>query len=273
MGYWRFNEGTGGIAVRLVAVGPTGDVDHQSVVGCRRPPVKARRESACRGVRGARRSAQGPKAQGVLGSSQGRRFKTQASGSCTEPADPTAGIRRQARASDSERATRTERAGEAARESACRGVRGARRSAQGPKAQGVLGSSQGRRFKTQASGSCTEPADPTAGIRRQARASDSERATRTERAGEAARESACRGVRGARRSAQGPKAQGVLGSSQGRRFKTQASGSCTEPADPTAGIRRQARASDSERATRTERAGEAARESACRGVRGAKPLG
>jgi len=29
----------------------------------------------------------------------------------------------------------------------------------------------------------------------------------------------------------------------------------------------------SERATRTERAGEAARERACRGVRGAKPLG
>jgi len=34
-----------------------------------------------------------------------------------------------------------------------------------------------------------------------------------------------------------------------------------------------ARASDSEGATRPERAGEAARESACRGVRGVKPLG
>ena len=37
--------------------------------------------------------------------------------------------------------------------------------------------------------------------------------------------------------------------------------------------KRPARASEAKRATRTERAGEAARERACRGVRGAKPLG
>src|SRR5204863_9833939 len=69
-----------------------------------------------------------------------------------------------------------------------------------------------------------------------------ERATRTERAGEAASTSACRGVRGA-----------------------QPLGSRRSPPD-SASERR-------ERATRTERAGEAASKSAGRGARGAKPLG
>ena len=70
------------------------------------------------------------------------------------------------------------------------------------------------------------------------RASGATRATRSERAGEAASESACGGVRGAKPS--------------------------DEPDE---------RASEATRATRSERAGEAASESACGGVRGAKPLG
>ena len=67
----------------------------------------------------------------------------------------------------------------------------------------------------------------------------SERATRPERAGGAASEGACRGVRGAMKP-----------------------------------VKRLDVASErSERATRPERAGDAASEGACRGVRGAKPLG
>jgi len=42
---------------------------------------------------------------------------------------------------------------------------------------------------------------------------------------------------------------------------------------PTFGLSCFGASERSERATRTERAGEAARERACRGVRGAKPLG
>src|SRR5215467_1492780 len=47
----------------------------------------------------------------------------------------------------------------------------------------------------------------------------------------------------------------------------------TRTSQNSALIVRQMRASASERATRSERAGEAARERACRGVRGATPLG
>src|SRR5262249_4881954 len=135
----------------------------------------------------------------------------------------------------SERATRTERAGEAARESACRGVRGAK----------PLG------FKT-AAGVGERWCE--AGYWRKGASEYHERATRTERAGEAARESACRGVRGAK----------PLG------FKT-AAGVGERWCE--AGYWRKGASEYHERATRTERAGEAARESACRGVRGAKPLG
>ena len=70
-------------------------------------------------------------------------------------------------------------------------------------------------------------------------------ATRTERADDAVRERACRGVRGAQ-----PLDTTILGRYGADR-----------------------RTSDASEATRTERADDAVRERACRGVRGAKPRG
>ncbi len=103
------------------------------------------------------------------------------------------------------------------------------------------------------------------------RASAAKRATRTERAGEAARERACKGS--------GDEVPGVIedSSSIGRAPVSKTGGwgfdsllSCQFGEGRTT-----ERRTDSERSepTRTERAVGAASERACRGVRGAKPLG
>ena len=140
------------------------------------------------------------------GAARGRRVRraVRASGGAKPP-----GVASEPR----ERATRSERAGAAARESACRGVR------------------RGEAPRIVGSGGAKPP-----GIASEPR----ERATRSERAGAAARESACRGVR------------------RGEAPRIVASGGAKPP-----GIASEPR----ERATRSERAGAAARESACRGVR------
>jgi predicted DNA-binding transcriptional regulator YafY len=56
-------------------------------------------------------------------------------------------------------------------------------------------------------------------------------------------------------------------------YDDRVNGTSIEKLEAISQLRSIARASGSERATRSERAGEAASESACRGVRGAKPLG